>query len=68
MAIGSLGLTSQIKGVDDVIKASVVKKLCEFCGCALDIEKEVFEMDKLFTGHSCRGSTTTNGNNYKGGV
>ena len=30
--------------------------LCPFCGCNLDVEKEVFSKDKLFTEHSCKGS------------
>ena len=29
---------------------------CKFCGCNLDIEAEMFGSDKLWTGHSCRGS------------
>lgn len=28
---------------------------CKSCGTDMEVEKEVFSMDKLFTGHSCRG-------------
>ena len=30
--------------------------ICEFCGCNLEVEEEMFSGDKLWTGHSCRGS------------
>ena len=29
--------------------------ICKFCGTNIEVEREVFSMDKLFTGHSCRG-------------
>lgn len=31
-------------------------EICPFCGCNLKVEREVLGQDKLFTGHSCRGS------------
>ena len=33
--------------------------ICEFCGCDIEVEREVFGGDKLFTGHSCKGSGIT---------
>jgi len=30
--------------------------LCIFCGTDLEVEREMFSRDNLFTGHSCRGS------------
>lgn len=31
--------------------------ICEWCGCNLEVERELFGGDKLFTGHSCKGQT-----------
>jgi len=33
----------------------MIKNLCPHCGCDLDIEREVFANDKLYTGHNCQG-------------
>ncbi len=30
--------------------------LCPHCGTNLEVERELFGGDKLFTGHSCKGS------------
>jgi len=30
--------------------------ICPHCGVDVDVEREVFSRDKLFTGHSCRGA------------
>lgn len=30
--------------------------ICPSCGTELSVEQEVFGKDKLFTGHSCRGT------------
>ena len=29
---------------------------CRFCGCDIDVEREVFARDRLYTGHSCKGN------------
>lgn len=29
--------------------------ICPWCNTDLDVEREVFGADKLFTGHTCRG-------------
>ncbi len=34
--------------------------LCENCGADLEVEKEVFSQDRLFTGHSCKGEEDMN--------
>ena len=34
------------------------RELCKFCGTHLANEREMFENDKLFTGHSCQGIIT----------
>lgn len=31
------------------------KEECGHCGTNLEVEKEVYSMDKLFIGHTCRG-------------
>ena len=33
----------------------IMPNICEYCGCNLDAEREVFGNDKTFTRHSCRG-------------
>lgn len=30
--------------------------LCPHCGTDLEVEKEVFQGDELFTGHTCQGT------------
>ena len=43
-------------------------RVCPHCRTDLEVEREMFSQDKLFTGHSCRGDLTSNNETgYSGG-